>query len=159
MEKFKNDLNQGEMGERVIANYFLLRRAIKKIEFLGKGKDWDFICQDVNGKIITFEVKTDRYEFKKGITTGNMFIEISCNQKPSGINASKADYFVYYYPDLEIFYLMPLPEFRLFLLKEKINIAELCGDGQRTEGYLLDRNLCKKYYSTFSIKKDTDIWK
>ena len=115
MEKFKSDLNQGEMGERVIANFILLKRPIKKIEFMGKGKDWDFRCEDINGKVITFEVKTDRYEHIKGITTGNMFIEISCNKIPSGINASKADYFVYYYPDLEIFYLMPLPEFRLFL--------------------------------------------
>jgi hypothetical protein len=157
-EKFKTDLSQGELGERVIANYLLIKRPIKKIEFMGEGKDWDFKCEDINGKIITFEVKTDRYEYMNGITTGNMFIEISCSKKPSGINASKADYFVYYYPDLELFYIMPLPEFRLFLLKEKITIAELCGDGQRTEGYLLDRQLCGKNYTSFTIKKDVDIW-
>ena len=76
MEKFKSDLNKGEMGERVIANFLLLKRPIKKIEFMGKGKDWDFRCEDINDKVITFEVKTDRYEHIKGITTGNMFIEI-----------------------------------------------------------------------------------
>lgn len=157
-DKFYADLSQGELGERVIASYFLIRGKFNKIEFRGAGKEYDLKCH--NGDVATtFEIKTDRYEFTHGKETGNLFIETSCNKKPSGINASKADYYVYYYPDREEFYLMPLPELRLFLLNNKIHIQELCGDGERVEGYLLNRDVCKKAFKVYELKKDIDIWK
>lgn len=43
------------------------------------------------GKDVSIEVKTDRKWHK----TGNIFIEISCNGKPSGIMSTKASYLVY----------------------------------------------------------------
>lgn len=39
----------------------------------------------------TLEVKRDRMWHK----TGNVFFEVECNSKPSGINVTTADYFAY----------------------------------------------------------------
>lgn len=157
-EKFISQLSQGELGERVIASFFLSQGKFNKVEFKGAGTEYDLKCYS-DDKSTTFEIKTDRYEFFKKKQTGNMFLEISCNQKPSGINSSKADFYIYYFPDREEFYLMPLPELRLFLVNQQIHIEQLCGDGNKFEGYLLNREVCKKHFKVYKIKKDIDIWK
>jgi hypothetical protein len=43
------------------------------------------------GQQVTMEVKRCR----KALTTGNLFIEISCSGKPSGIMSTEAEYFAY----------------------------------------------------------------
>ena len=45
----------------------------------------------VNGKIFTFEVKED-FTCER---TGNVGLEFECRGKPSGINVSKADFYIY----------------------------------------------------------------
>jgi hypothetical protein len=49
------------------------------------------ISTKINGSLITFEVKEDFLcEF-----TGNVGLEYECRGKPSGINTSQADYYIY----------------------------------------------------------------
>jgi len=158
MEKFKKDLQQGELGEQIIASFFNKKFGLEDIIFRGEGKEWDFkgIKQ---GKEISFEVKTDRYEYFTKERTYNMFIEISCSGKPSGILSSKAEHFVYYYPDFEEFYIIPMDELRLLVSNEDIERAELSGDGGRTEGFLVHRNLFKDKFKVYKIEKDTTLWK
>jgi len=158
MEKFKKDLQQGELGEQIIASFFNKKFGLEDIIFRGEGKEWDFkgIKQ---GKEISFEVKTDRYEYFTKERTYNMFIEISCSGKPSGILSSKAEHFVYYYPDFEEFYIIPMDELRLLVINEDIERAELSGDGGRTEGFLVHRNLFKDKFKVYKIEKDTTLWK
>lgn len=158
MDKFKKDLEQGELGERIIASYFNKKFGLEDIIFRGKGKEWDFKGVK-DGKEISFEVKTDRYEYFTKNKTYNMFIEISCSGKPSGILSSKAEHFVYYYPDFEELYIIPMDELRLFVIKEDLEKTERSGDGGRTEGFLVHRNLFKDKFKVYKIKKDENIWK
>lgn len=156
-EKWLNDLSEGQKGERVIANYFNKNFGLDAITY-NNNSDYDFVGRK-DGKTIYFEVKTDRYEYFKGEKTFNMFIEITCSGKPSGILTSKADHFVYYYPDLEKFYIIKMDDLRLLCIKENIQLTSMSGDGGRTEGYLVHRNFWKDKFKVYSIKKDVDIWK
>lgn len=158
MEKFKKDLQQGELGEQIIASFFNKKFGLEDIIFRCEGKEWDFkgIKQ---GKEISFEVKTDRYEYFTKQRTYNMFIEISCSGKPSGILASKAEHFVYYYPDFEEFYIIPMDELRLLVINEDIERTELSGDNGKTEGFLVHRNLFKDKFKVYKIEKDKTLWK
>jgi len=49
----------------------------------------------------TIEVKTDTH------TTPNFFVEYECDGIPSGIMTSQADWWVYYFPNLELLYFIP----------------------------------------------------
>lgn len=155
-EKWLTDLSEGQKGERVIAEYFNKNFGLDDITYNNDSK-YDFKGKK-DGKIIYFEVKTDRYEYFKQENTYNMFIEITYNQKPSGILTSKADYFVYYYPDLEKFYIIPMEELRMLCIKENIKLTSMSGDGGKTEGYLVHRNLWKEKFKIYNIKKDENIW-
>lgn len=155
--KFNNDLSQGEIGEQVIASYFEKQFSLSNIEFRGKGKEWDF--KGIKGdKEVSFEVKTDRYEYFTKTLTYNMFIEFSCSGKASGIYSSISDHFVYYYPDLEEFYIIPTPELRLLCLDEGIKQTTMSGDSGLTRGFLVHRNLWKDKFKVYKIKKDENIW-
>jgi hypothetical protein len=156
-EKWLNDLSEGEKGERVVAEFFKKRFGLDDISY-NNNSEYDFKGRK-DGRTIYFEVKTDRYEYFKEQKTFNMFIEITCSGKPSGILTSKADHFVYYYPDLEELYIIPMDELRMLCIKEEIQLTSMSGDGGRTEGYLVHRNLWKDKFKVYSVKKDTDIWK
>lgn len=45
----------------------------------------------IQGKVVTIEIKED-FTCEK---TGNVGLEYSCREKPSGISVSKADYYIY----------------------------------------------------------------
>lgn len=155
-KKWKKDLSEGQKGERVIAEYFEKKYSLGEILFNEDSK------YDFSGKrgeeIITFEVKTDRYEYMKNIKTYNMFIEIECNGKPSGISNSKADHFVYYYPDLEEVYIIPMPKLRHLVMVNNLDFSEQSGDGGKVKGYLLHRNLFKEHFNVIKIEKDKEVW-
>jgi len=80
-------LIRGSIGEKV-AERALYKRFGDKIKSLVHcdNKDCDFI---INEKIL-IEVKNDNMSYK----TGNVAIEIECRGKPSGINTTKANYWV-----------------------------------------------------------------
>jgi len=155
-KKWLGDLSEGQKGERVVANHFNKNFQLDNITY-NDNSDYDF-KGNKNNKEITFEVKTDRYEYFKGENTYNMFIEITCSGKPSGVLKSKADYFVYYYPDLEKLYIIPMGELRMLVMKEDIQLTSMSGDGGRTEGYLVNRNLWKNKFKVYDIKKDYTVW-
>jgi len=157
-EKWLQDLSEGNKGERVVAEYFNKNFGLDDIKYNDDSK-YDFVGVK-NGKSIYFEVKTDRYEYFKNIDTYNIFVEVTCSGKPSGILTSKADFFVYYFPDKEIFYIIPMDELRMLVIKENdIELKDMSGDGGRTEGYLINRNFYKDKFKTYTIKKDEEIWK
>ena len=86
MGKFKDDLNIGQKYEEII-----LKRAKKTYPLAyiqkGKFKYWDIYIPEVN---IALEVKYD----ERNQTSGNILIEFECNDKPSGITTSKADFWI-----------------------------------------------------------------
>ena len=58
----------------------------------GKFSDWDVCFTFADGHTETHEVKCDRNGYK----TGNVVVEYECNDKPSGIATSKADYYTFF---------------------------------------------------------------
>lgn len=156
MLKFRKDLIEGQKGERVIAQYLEQTNGITDIHFNND------IKYDIKGykddEELTFEIKTDRYEHFKGYKTFNMFIEQTCNNKPSGINATQAKYFIYYYPDFELFYFIKTDDLRKLIQDNDFEIKTQSGDDGKVVGVVIHRNLYKKYFTIRRIKKDISIW-
>jgi hypothetical protein len=143
---FKIDLAKGEMGEVKVAE-FLKQMGFETLRF-NKDINYDILAiqrllktpwdTELFGQY-TFEVKTDEWEFYHNKITNNMFLEISCNGKQSGISASRADFFIYYYPRHKTLYIIRKNE-----LIRNLNSMEWyrhgeSGDGGRVIGYLVDR--------------------
>jgi hypothetical protein len=153
MNKFKTDLQQGELGEKVIAE-FLQTKGYTIMEY-NKTMSYDLKVER-GGNTTTIEIKTDRWEYFKDNITNNMFIEVECSGKPSGVMGTNADYFIYYYPDFEIMYLISVNDIRK-LIKEVGVLRTMSGDGGRVTGYLINRRIHKDKFLTYKIKK-TDVW-
>lgn len=153
MKKFNSDLNQGELGEKVIAQ-FLETKGFTILEF-NKTMDFDLKVER-SGVTTTIEIKTDRWEYFKDTITNNMFIETNCNGKLSGVMGTKADYFIYYYPDFEIMYLISIEDIRK-LISEVGVLKTMAGDGGRVTGYVINRRIHKDKFMTYKIKK-SEVW-
>jgi len=147
MEKFIKDLKKGEAGEGVVAN-FLQTKGFKIISF-NKDINYDIVVEK-NNKLYRVEVKTDEWEFYNKKITNNMFIEVSCSNKPSGIVASKCDIFVYYFPHYNLVYMIKK--------KKLLEILLICGerkafsgDGGRVVGYTINRLEYGHYFNIYDI--------
>ena len=164
MSKWTTDLEQGNMGEKVIANYITNKKPQYKVSEFRNDKKYDFKLTSSTENDLTFEVKTDRYEYIKGFMTYNIFIETSCSGKDSGIVSSEADYFVYYFPDHEEAYFIQSDKLREFVNNHKkdddgIEWKTMAGDGGRVEGVCIHRNYHRKIFNVVKIPKDKNIWK
>lgn len=130
---FCNDLKFGKKYEKLALKYV----EYNDIEFKkGCFKPYDFIA---DGKT-KYEIKSDRM----GHRTGNMAIEYFCNNKPSGITSTEADYWIYFviYPDKTDCYKFPTAELRE-LIKDCRKVSG--GDGYRSRLSLLPITSCAKY--------------
>jgi len=110
----------------------------------------DYDVEITNNNIMeTYEVKADRYTYK----TNNVAIEFECNNSPSGIATTTADYYAY-------FVIKPYNLFELYIIptniiKSKIEEKEykkvlLGGDNKRSRLYIMDLNNFLEY----KFKKD-----
>lgn len=85
---FNQDLHTAQKTENDVG-LILKYKGANTVSFNSDG-DYD-IMANFNGKVLTFEVKED---FKVGVT-GNIAVEFESREKPSGIQTSKADYYIY----------------------------------------------------------------
>jgi hypothetical protein len=92
---FFNDLKNAKKEELLAAECLL--DTIKKLDSIketfqiNNDNRYDFSFTRKNGNKITFEVKDDDYTFK----SDNVGIEFKCRNKDSGINITKADYWIH----------------------------------------------------------------
>jgi hypothetical protein len=105
-------------------------------------KDWD-----IKTNSATYEIKTDRYTNK----TNNFCIEISCNNKPSGLTTTKSDYYGYYEitneePNL---YLIPTKDIKE-LIKNNNFTKKRVGENYKSECFLIP----KKYFLSYLYTND-----
>ena len=155
--KFSNQLKDGQKGEIAIMQY-LAKKGYKLIHF-NDTMDYDILLEK-NGIETTVEIKTDRYETLKGFKTNNLFLEVMCNGKPSGVIGTKAIYFIYYYPDYEKCYMITINELRhllqyqpgLFIRKSH------SGDKGRVTGYVINRDIAKNYFKVIDIPMENWEW-
>lgn len=161
-KQFQKSFTQGQLGERVVACYLHIILGLKEIKFntsndLKTLRGWD-IRGKINNQIRSYEVKTDLYEYHKGVLTGNMFIEVSCDKKPSGIKASTADYLVYYYPHLEVAYIMSKNILIDYLENNWKTHMSYGGDSGVSFGYLISREEIQKSNLFFTIDIPKEIY-
>lgn len=148
MNKFKNDLLQGQIYEKKCLDYL----DYDSVEFppAGKFKDYDLTIIKDNIKT-TIEVKCDR----QASTTNNLCIEYECNKKPSGITTTKADFWIYFivFPNYDECYKIPTTELKELIKGTKQVIG---GDNYSSKMYLLNKNKLQ-HYIIYSIKKNNSI--
>ena len=130
---FIDDLKFGEKYEQECFKYL---RNPKKVG--GKIKAYDLIDEDGD----TYEVKADRLATK----TGNICIEFSCSNKPSGISSttSKA-YFYFVVGSPTRLYKIPTDDIRSMIADGLFHKAMNGGDGWRSRFYLFRESLFEKY--------------
>jgi hypothetical protein len=165
---FVSDLPLGQKGETNIANH-LSETYGYAIKSFNHNNTHDFIM-DVNGVDKTVEVKTDVYcipptkitlpsgaSFNvEGRDTGNIFIETECRGKLSGINTTKSDIFVYYYPLLKQAWVIQTKKLKKLVESNDLELKENAGDeNSNTKGYVIPRN---KFISEFKVMDINIEW-
>jgi len=141
MGEFKDDLNIGQKYEEII-----LKRAKKNFPLAyiqkGKFKYWDIYIPEVN---IALEVKYDL----RNQTSGNILIEFECNDKPSGITTTKADFWVLFdKPDGDDIWFLTEDIRRCIYennFKTKIIKGDKVGDPYDKKVYLIKKEILYKY--------------
>lgn len=86
---YDRDIKIARATEIEVANLLIKKYEAVILEF-GHTNKYDILAL-VNGKNFKFEVKED-FTCKR---TGNVGMEIKCRGKPSGINVTEADFFIY----------------------------------------------------------------
>ena len=109
---FVTDLKQGQDTEDKFIE--LLKEKYNYIQFwkpIGNFPFFDIAAVNKKGKIITFEIKSD----KRSDETGNVCFELRYNKKYSGVITSSADYVVYYLFEDNNYYQYETNDLRRFL--------------------------------------------
>lgn len=125
-----------EVERKFVATMLTKYPQIEKVEF---APDMPFKDRDVkltiNWTEKTYEVKRDY----KSQETWNIALEIRCNNKPSGIFASKADYIIYCLNDNEFYW---QNRWELLYRVADINKYKTLGwDWERAEMYIINKEL------------------
>ena len=149
--KFQNDLIHGQVGEEIIGR-FLLRNGHTHVNYYSL-KSYDIRAINRAHNKVYYEVKTDMYEVYKG-RTGNIFLEWRCSNKPSGLQTTSADWFVYYLPiDSEAWFAKP-DTLRGLIKAGAFSPYYGAGDGERVFSYLLNRYEFRQHFFIHKIPTD-----
>lgn len=135
---FNKDIHEGENGENIVIEQ--LKKFGGKLLKQNKDKRYDALIE-INGKKVKYEIKTDVF-CKPSYDTGNIFVEIECRGKASGIMVTEAKWFVTYFKHFnEIWYIKTndliklIDENRQTLIKK-----EFSGDRHsETKGWLIPK--------------------
>lgn len=153
--KFHADLKGGQLGEKVIAKWLETYEGFTTLEY-GNNSDFD-LRTEKDGREILLEIKTDRYEYFKKTTTGNIFIETTCSGKVSGIHTTKSDIFVYFFPDFEEAFFIKTKQLKELIKEPTLRRASQSGDKGKVTGVLIDREKYRECFKVVRIKK-LPIW-
>ena len=140
---FNKDLAIGEKGEKVV----LFDLESMGAKFIDDNKDncYDLLVEK-GGIQLKYEIKTDVYCFPQ-FDTGNMFIEFECRGKTSGIEVTKADWFVMHYKYLKEIWYIKTNELKELIKNNQFFKTEFSGDqNSNTKGYLIPREEYKEYF-------------
>ena len=155
-KKFKKDLEFGNAGEKIVAMYMAINGMTIVNDESGDNKDYDIVMYSPKAdKNLYMEVKTDNY-VDDNKDTGNIAIEIRYRGKPSGISTTKADWWVYYMPDISSsnLWMMECDKLKRFI-KENIQDLKVVkgGDNNWSELVLIPRKKYAQYFGVDTIKK------
>ncbi len=144
---FKKDICTGTIGEDEIINY------MKNLgyDFIEKNHDYKYdlkMLYNKTNKIYTYEIKTDVYPKD----TGNIVIEFESRNKPSGIAATEADYFVTYFKHFGEIWNISTNKLKLMIFYLNPIIYENSGDlGSNTKLYCFKKKEVSEYFKIHKI--------
>ena len=137
MNTFWRDLEFGNSFEKKLKAY------LQPEAFAYNDDDEYDILTFKNGSFLKYEVKADKMMCK----TGNLCLEFNCNNKPSGIEVSKADVYAYYEVngnDSKL-YLIPKNFLLSLINRKKYKTIINGGDGGRVKCYLFAKEIFKDF--------------
>jgi hypothetical protein len=137
---FRADLELGEEWQRRFL--YLVQWDTCEIA-KGNFKDWD-IKLTHEGTDIYIEVKYDR----RAETTRNLAIEFECSGQPSGVSATKADYWVHFVKNSPFYYMIPIEDLRKAIEEKKYTRTVKGGDGWRANMYLSPMSIFDDFKET-----------
>lgn len=147
---FDKDLPIAQKTERDVAE-FLCEKA--QMQFLGDNDDnkYDLLMQTREGRKITIEVKED-FSCQR---TGNVGVEYECRGKPSGIEVSQADLYLYkvHEPDGKSRLYVIKTSLLKQMIKEEKYFRIVCGGdpGSNSMNYLFRLNVIKENFSYLGL--------
>ena len=155
-KKFKKDLKYGTDGEKIVAMYMAINGMSIVRDESTNTKDYDIVMYSPKAdKNLYMEVKTDNYVDNEN-DTGNIAIEIRYRGNPSGISTTKADWWVYYMPEISFnnLWMMECDKLKRFI-KENIQDLKVVrgGDNNWSELVLIPRKKYAQYFGVDTIKK------
>ncbi len=150
--KFQADLALGEKGERHVATKLKKHYKANSISKTGAGKGYDFRLMFDNCAHL-IEVKTDL----KAKTTGNLFFEYQCNDKPSGLTSTQADKWAILLPHLQLILCFEPKEMLCFLQASSQAREVIGGDRRAVRGYVISIENVKKLKGIEQISTNTRI--
>jgi len=117
---FQESLTSGQKSENLVLD--IIKKKYPKA-FLKEGyhKEYDIMIPEINK---TVEVKKD---FKSQYT-GNVVIEVEMNNRPSGLETSTADWWVFHLNDIELVWIK-LKRLKELVKSEDYNLVEYIGKG------------------------------
>jgi hypothetical protein len=135
---FQESLTSGQKSENLVLD--IIKKKYPKA-FLKEGyhKEYDIMIPEINK---TVEVKKD---FKSQYT-GNVVIEVEMNNRPSGLETSTADWWVFHLNDIELVWIK-LKRLKELVKSEDYNLVEFIGKGD---------TISKQAYLV--KKKDIYLW-
>lgn len=145
--EFKEDLNEGNKGENIVIEH--LKKSGGTLLSKNNDNKYDALIER-NGEKIKYEIKTDVF-CKPEYDTGNIYVEIECRGKPSGIMVTEAKWFVTYFKHFnEIWYIKTTDLIKL-IEENKQNLIKKENSGDKnsvTKGWLIPK---WKFYESFSV--------
>lgn len=160
-KRFLNALGPAQDAEKEIATWLESKGHI--IISFNNDRRWD-IFAEYKGKKAKYEVKRDNWEFYNH-PTGNIVIEFSDRGKPSGIETSQSNFYVYYYQMKGEIWITPTHKLKEYIKKRKEDHmkglksldAVSMGDDNLARGWLLKcqdlKDIFKIYYKKSTIEK------
>jgi hypothetical protein len=149
---FSLDLAKAEKAEKDAA-CLLIQVANAEILKFEKTKDFDIKAR-VKGKELLFEVKDDYMSEK----TGNIAIEFKSRGKYSGIETTKANYYIYKINKKngkDYYYIASVDTIRNIIQKGLYYRIVTGGDkGSNTMCYLFKENIFGRYFKKYTLEKE-----
>lgn len=145
---FFKDLTIGEKGEVIMKEYL----EDKGFYYISDNKNNEYdLLMSLSEKPYKFEIKTDVF-CEPHKDTGNIFVEVESYNKDkemyvkSGINVTKSDYFVNYFPYLKEIWIIKSNKLKTLLKSNNFELKEFSGDNGKVKGYVIPRYRYKEYF-------------
>ena len=142
---FRKDFPIARKTEAQIAQYLSEKQ---KMKFLGEcnNSDYDIRMETPSGKNITIEIKEDF----SCARTGNVGVEYECRGRASGIEVSKADFYIYkvHQPDgKKGVYVIQTPQLKKMIENQEYFRTVVGGDpGSFSKNYLFKLDVIKNNF-------------